>query len=146
MKKSIFHQISKIDPEKSMIVTLISFLLGSNTTFGPCFNPIWASQTSWHKNPPSIYPHRRFLAIFREFLNKMSQKKHVFSQHNVMLTKILDSDVWPIKCAHFKYHVNTMSTSWEILLFTSPGYKPVLENLTFKCSIRDVMYERLWKI
>ena len=35
-----------------------------------------------NRNPPPIYPHRRFLAIFREVLNKMSQKKHIFSQHS----------------------------------------------------------------
>ena len=58
-----------------------------------------------------------------------------------MLTKNLESDVWPIKCAHLKYHVNTMSTSGEILFFTPSGYKPVLGNLTFKCK-----FKKKWKI
>ena len=53
-----------------------------------------------------------------------------------LLTKNLESVVWPIKCAHLKYHVNTMSTSLEILFFIPVAHKPNLENLTFKCYFR----------
>ena len=49
----------------------------------------------------------------------------------VLLTKSLEIVLWPMKCAHLKYHVNTMSTSREILFFTPLAYKPNLENLTF---------------
>ena len=78
--------------------------------------------------PPTHLPHRRFLSIFREVWNKTIQKIKFLV---VLLTKILEIVVWPIKCAHFKYYVNTMSTSREILFFTPLAYKPNLENLTF---------------
>ena len=81
-----------------------------------------------NRNPPPTYPHRQFLAIFREVWNKMPQK-----------IKFLVNTCWPkirsvvrlMKCAHLKYDVNTVSTSREILFYIPLAHKPVLENLTF---------------
>ena len=92
------------------------------------FHPNMNTRNSITQKPPPIYPSRPFLAVFRVFLTKMYQKK-LFSQH--LLTKILESVVWPIKCAHLKHHIHTTSTSLEILFFIPLAHKPNLENLTF---------------
>ena len=108
----------------------IGVIPDENTSLRCVLNHSSPFRRAHNRNPPPTYPHRRFLAIFREVWNKMLQKNPISSQH--LLTKSLEIVVWPMKCAHLKYYVNTMSTSREILFFTPLAYKPNLENLTFK--------------
>eukprot|EP00493_Phyllostaurus_siculus_P020525 UN20850 len=56
-----------------MIVTLISFYSGLTQPLGHV-SPQYEHPKHHNTKKPPIYTHRRFLAIFREFLNKMSQK------------------------------------------------------------------------
>ena len=98
----------------------IGVIPDENTSLRCVLNHSSPFRHAHNRNPPPTYPHRRFLAIFREVWNKMLQKIK-FLVNTILLTKSLEIVVWPMKCAQLKYYVNTMSTSREILFFITPG-------------------------
>ena len=109
----------------------VGVIQDKNTSLGCVLNHTSLFRHAHNRTPPPpTYPHRRFLAIFREVWNKMLQKIKFLVNTN-LLTKSLEIVVWPMKCVHLEYEVNTISTSRGILFFTPLAYKSNLENLTF---------------
>ena len=108
-KNSNFSKLSKINfimMDWDMSIGVIS---DENTSLRCVLNHSSPFYHAHNRNPPPTYPHRRFLAIFREVWNKMLQKIK-FLVNIVLLTKsleiaidpwsILTSNIMSIRCLH----------------------------------------------